>query len=78
MFDPRVCSSQPELRAPRRKLPVTEWLLSGCRYTVELLSDYSHRYGSDAVEPLKLASDSSKLIDRLDVLPMEHVPGKLR
>ena len=38
----------------------------------------SHRYGSKAFEPLKLASDSPELIDRLDVLPMEHVPGKLR
>jgi hypothetical protein len=53
-------------------------LLSGCRYTVEFLSDDSRRYGSDAVEPLKLASDSPELIDRLDVLSMEHVPGKLR
>jgi hypothetical protein len=53
-------------------------LLSGCRDTVEFLSDHSRRYGSDAVEPLKLASDSPKLIDRLDVLSMEHVPSKLR
>jgi hypothetical protein len=53
-------------------------LLSGCRYTVEFLSDDARRDGSDAFEPLKLASDSPELIDRLDVLSMEHVPSKLR
>jgi hypothetical protein len=53
-------------------------LLSGCRYTVEFLADYSCRDGSDAVELLKLASDGPKLIDCLDVLSIEHVPGKLR
>jgi len=53
-------------------------LLSGCRYTVEFLSDDSRRYGSKTFEPLKLASDSPELIDRLDVLSMEHVPSKLR
>jgi hypothetical protein len=53
-------------------------LLSGCRYTVEFLSDDARRDGSDAFEPLKLASDSPELIDRLDVLSVEHVPGKLR
>jgi hypothetical protein len=53
-------------------------LHSGCRDTVELQPDGVRRLGSDAVEPLKLASDSPKLIDRLDVLSMEHVPSKLR
>jgi hypothetical protein len=53
-------------------------LLSGCRYTVEFLANYPRRDGSDAVELLKLASDSPKLIDFLDVLSIEHVPGKLR
>jgi hypothetical protein len=53
-------------------------LLSGCRDTVEFLSDYSRRYGSDALQLLKLASDSPELIASLDVLSMEHVPGKPR
>jgi hypothetical protein len=53
-------------------------LLSRGRYTVELLSDYSRRYGPDAVEPFKLASDSPELIDSLDVLSIEHVPSKPR
>jgi hypothetical protein len=67
-----------ELRTPHRKLPNTGSLLSGCRYTVEFLSDDSRRYGADTVEPLKLSSDSPELIASLDVLPMEHVPGKPR
>jgi hypothetical protein len=53
-------------------------LLSGCRYTVKFLSDDSRRNGSDAVELLKFASDRPQLIDRLDALSVEHVPGKLR
>jgi len=53
-------------------------LLSGCRNTVELLSDGAHCYGSEAFELLEPASDSPELIDSLDVLSMEHVPGKLR
>ena len=67
-----------ELRTPRRRSPVPKYLLSGCRYTVEFLSDDSRRNRSDAIELLKLASHSPKLIDRLDILPMQHVPGKLR
>jgi hypothetical protein len=67
-----------ELRTPHRKLPNTGSLLSGCRDTVEFLSDDSGCYGSDAVEPLKLASDSPELIASLDVLSIEHIPGKPR
>jgi hypothetical protein len=67
-----------ELRTPHRKLPDTGSLLSGCRDTVEFLSDYSRRYGADTVELLKLASDSPELIASLDVLSIEHVPGKPR
>ena len=76
---PRVPQSVlSELRGPRRKLPLTGCLLSGCRDTVEFLSDCSHRYGSEAVQPLKLASDSPELIDRLDVLSAKHLPGEAR
>jgi hypothetical protein len=53
-------------------------LLSGCCDTVELLSDYLRRYGSDAVELIKLASDSPELIDGLDVLSTEYFPGEAR
>jgi hypothetical protein len=53
-------------------------LLSGCRYTVEFLSDYSRRYGSDAVETLELTSDCPELTDRPNVLSMENVPGEPR
>jgi hypothetical protein len=63
---------------PSRKLPIIGRLLSGFRNTVELLPDRSHRYGSEPFEPLKLVSDSPELTDGLDVLAMEHVPGKLR
>jgi hypothetical protein len=66
-----------ELRTPRRP-PVTEFLLSRCRDTVEFLSDDARRNGSDAVEVLKLGSDRPQLIDRLDTLSLEHVPGQLR
>jgi hypothetical protein len=52
-------------------------LLSGCRYTVEFLSDNSRRNGSDSVDVLELASDRPQLIDGLDALSVEHVPGKL-
>lgn len=67
-----------ELRTPYRIPCVTEFLFSGCRYTVEFLSDDSRRNGSDAVQVLKLGSDRPQLIDRLDALSVEHVPGKLR
>jgi hypothetical protein len=53
-------------------------LLSGCRDTVEFLSDYSRCYGADTVELLKLANDSPELIASLDALSIEHVPGKPR
>jgi hypothetical protein len=33
---------------------------------------------AQACELLKLASDGPELMDRLDVLSMEYVPGKLR
>src|ERR671921_515374 len=67
-----------ELRTPHSIPSVTEFLLSGCRYTVEFLSGDSRRDGSNSVEVLKLAVDRPKLIDRLDALSVEHVPGKLR
>src|SRR5215212_10418509 len=67
-----------ELRTPRRKRPVIEYLLSGCRDAVKFLSDYPSRNRSDAVEVLKLVGNRPKLIDRLDALSAEHVPGKLR
>jgi hypothetical protein len=41
-------------------------------------SDCLRRFGSDAVEPLKLTSDSPELIDRVDVLSAEHGPGEAR
>jgi hypothetical protein len=53
-------------------------LLSGCRDTIEFLSDDSRRNGPNAVDVLKLASDRPKLIDRLNTLSVQHVPGKLR
>jgi hypothetical protein len=53
-------------------------LFSGCRYTVKFLSDDPRRNRSDAVEVLKMASHRPKLIDGLDALSVEHVPGKLR
>jgi hypothetical protein len=53
-------------------------LLSRGRDTVEFLSDCARRCGSDALELLKPASDSPELTNGLDVLSMEHVPGKLR
>jgi hypothetical protein len=67
-----------ELRTPHGRPPVTKFLFSGCRYTVKFLSDDPRRNGSDAVELLKIASHRPKLIDGLDALSVEQVPGKLR
>jgi len=67
-----------ELRTPHSIPAVTEFLLSGCCDTVEFLPDNPSRDGSHAVEVLKLSSDSPQLIDRLDALAVENVPGKLR
>jgi hypothetical protein len=67
-----------ELRTPHRIPTVTEFLLSGCRYTVEFLSDDARRNGPDAAEGLKLARDRPELINRLDALSVENIPGKLR
>src|SRR5215207_6727344 len=75
---PMSSTSFSELRGPRGKLPLTGCLLSGCRDTVEFSSDCLRRLGSDAGEPLKLTSDGPELVDRLDVLSAEYVPGEAR
>jgi hypothetical protein len=67
-----------ELRPPWRKLLLTEYVLTGCRYTVEFSSNSLRRLGPDAGELLKLTSNSPELAQGADALSMEHLPGEMR